>query len=523
MLTESTVFSKNSLEMRHNECFALRSGLDGLLDVARKTFLQSVEDIYKLAEKYAMELDAPVKVCFNSNRGYHIAVPSDLQSLPKEYVQAVLNKRTISCTTEELSSLSDRAAEAIDYALRLTHDLIQGLMEKVRESMDALFALTDTVALIDMLCSFADLVALSPLPFTRPLLKTDGPLVVHSGRHPVVSVLQKTGFVANDCFLGEPPHPSMLVVSGPNGSGKSTYIKQVALITIMAQIGCFVTAKYASVPVRDRILSRMCSSDDMEHNLSTFHMEMKETAYLLNNVTSRSLVLVDELGRGTSNIDGMAIAVAVAEALLYSQAFTLYVTHYSQITMLSGLYPTLKNVHLKTTLSETSSGMQYLHEVGQGCCDMDSGYGIVMAETCGFPDSVTAEARRFQAVLRKTYPLLISCEGVDKNAVQANVLVSNLLLLKDSSLDDSGLRSYLQTLRKSVSRGLEDFVLRKSNYTNAEGATIVATGMNTPPPSSTGQDSAARCPGVRDEATAPVAETEAVVQEPVAQSARSID
>lgn len=174
-----------------------------------------------------------------------------------------------------------------------------------------------------MLGSFADLVALSPQQFTRPKIVSSGisantnsnkvnvnePMVIKAGRHPVIAtnttqvISSISSFKPNDLFLT--PLDNLLVITGANGSGKSVYIKQVALITIVAQIGCYVPARHATIPVRDRILSRIANHDDMEHNMSTFMTEMKEIAYILDNLSDCALVVVDELGRGTSNVDGM--------------------------------------------------------------------------------------------------------------------------------------------------------------------------------------------------------------------------
>lgn len=232
--TEGTAFSKSSAVMKNEECFAIRAGRHGLLDVSRKTFLQCVEDVHATAEGYGRELGVPVKVMNSASRGYYLSVPSSLNPLPAGFTQAVLNARSISCSTEEISSLSDRAGEALASALRITSELLQELTTEARTHMDALFALTDSVALLDMLAGFADLVALSPHAFTRPRLiavpppslaqtGTAGlahsqpqlqpqpqpqhqPLVIKTGRHAIISTFKQEGasssFVPNDCFLG---------------------------------------------------------------------------------------------------------------------------------------------------------------------------------------------------------------------------------------------------------------------------------------------------------------------------------
>jgi hypothetical protein len=228
--TEGTAFSKSSAAMKNEECFAIRAGRHGLLDVSRKTFLQSVEDIHATADAYGRELGVPVRVMNSASRGYYLSVPSTLNPLPAGFTQAVLNARTISCSTEEISSLSDRAGEALASALRITSELLQELTSEARTHMDALFALTDSVALLDMLAGFADLVALSPHVYSRPHLhavspppaqmqtqtqagagvvsarQPPHPLVIKTGRHAIISTFKQEGanssFVPNDCFLG---------------------------------------------------------------------------------------------------------------------------------------------------------------------------------------------------------------------------------------------------------------------------------------------------------------------------------
>jgi DNA mismatch repair protein MSH4 len=268
-LSESAEFSKSGHEKRQSECFALKAGLHPKLDISRITFLDSVENIYSLAAVYAEDLNVPVKVIFSATRGYVLQVPTSLLSLPDTFILAVQQKKTITCTTEDVLSLSDRASESIQDCLLLTHELLLDVLSRVRERVGVIFTAVDSISIADMLVSFADLVALSPLPFTRPQLKTDGPLVIQKGRHPIVDRVQKHQFIENDSFLST--LNNFVIITGTNGSGKSVYLKQVALITILAQIGCFVPATHACIRIRDRILSRIGTSDDLENNMSTFY------------------------------------------------------------------------------------------------------------------------------------------------------------------------------------------------------------------------------------------------------------
>lgn len=593
IITDSTNYSRSTHEMRYQECFAIKSGVDGVLDLARKSFLQNVEDIYSLAEQYSRQFNiTSVKVVYTASRGYHLSLPSPKSSgqgtaategeyLPPIFIQAVLSKKTIACTTEEVSSLSTRAAEAIQQALILTHEVLQRLvMSDIRDQskMEALYTLTDSIALVDMLTSFADLVALSAHVYNRPLvtnaediqehnldnssssssrqpvdthasrdgndtnnavMSSSSPLVIHAGRHPILAeggVGQKSGaggnrssmnssFQANDTYLSE--LNNFVVVTGPNSAGKTVFIKQVAIIVILVQIGCYVPARHASIPIRDRILTRLGTSDDMEHNLSTFMTEMKETSYILSNLSPRSLVLIDELGRGTSNIDGLSLAYAIAEHLIDSSAYTLFVTHYSQITSLADMYPSVSNVHLKVALdyeanvghnSSTSTlysngimnnhhgidgidvpsllsppppppllsshpsrpreFIKFTHQVGTGPSELKDGYGILMSELCGFPPEMVAEARNIQKLVRNLYPIYIDPTDIDPSVNVVNSLLQRLTLLKYSTLtDDDVLCQYVDNLRSKVSDKVTDNI---ANYLTKFRRQLTADTQHTP-------------------------------------------
>jgi len=235
-----------------------------------------------------------------------------------------------------------------------------------------------------------------------------------------------------------------------NGCGKSTLIKQVALITVLAQIGCFVPCTSAVIPLRDRLLSRLSNQDDMENNLSTFHMEMKAITYILDNVTDQSLVIIDELGRGSSNIDGLSIAFAVAEYLAQrTSAFTLFATHFTQITKLSLLYPNVQNIHLRTELqvqdngsrsnvrnnhSEVSERIIHHYSLNLGPYSLRCGYGIRVSENMSIDKSLVDDAKKFQTLLKTSYPSLFDHHsGVDDQAVTRGMLkhlIKHFFLMK---------------------------------------------------------------------------------------------
>lgn len=472
-LDERSSIPRSIAEERNSECFAIKNGLNMQLDISRKNFCDAVEKIHNLAENYCEKYKIPIKVVYSASRGYYLNIPSSTISLPPEFIQAVMNKRFISCTTEDILSLSDFCSDSISQALVLTSNSLQELLVFVRYRIETIFSVVDTIALLDMLCSFASLVLGSRIEFSRPQItnreNNEDILIIHQGRHPIKCVggldQNECDFVPNDCFMGL--FQSMLIISGPNGSGKTVYIKQVALLVIMAQIGCYLPCAFASIPIRDRILSRIGTWDDLENNLSAFSVEMSEVSYILENVSSRSLILIDELGRGTSNIDGISIAIAIAEHLLSTSSFILFVTHYYQITHLADSYFNAKNIHFDTSVilpsdllenedsrSPMKYDLQHYYRILDGPCDFSCGYGIILAETLRIPQSVTDFARFAQGKLRDRYSALF-CH-FDKQLVEQAVgtLLQNILFLRDSTIDNSRALKYLSHVQDSFSSQL---------------------------------------------------------------------
>ena len=295
----------------------------------------------------------------------------------------------------------------------MTHERIQEVIDIARQKYDALASLSDAIALLDMCHSFADNVASNRLPWCRPIVtdcsnvRSDadthgsstvggGSIAIRNGRYAID--VSKTGlmssgsnsgdFIPNDTYASS--FQNFTLLSGINGSGKSTYLKQLAITVILAQCGSYVPAEEAFVPIRDRLCTRIGTSDDQEHNISTFMQEMKDTAFICRNATDRSLILIDELGRATSNEDGVAIAWAVAEFMLVKRAMTFFVTHYPQLCRLADVYPNVQNQHLGAIIEE--EGVRYMHVIMPGPCQMSADYGIEMAGTCGWHRDIVAMA-----------------------------------------------------------------------------------------------------------------------------------
>lgn len=213
------------------------------------------------------------------------------------------------------------------------------------------------------------------------------------------------------------------------GSGKTTYLKQIATITILAHCGMYVPAEQATIPMRDRLCCRLGNADDQEHNISTFMLEMKETAYILNNATDRALVLVDELGRATSNEDGVAIAWATSEYLLKKRAMTFFVTHYPQLACLASIYPSVQNLHMEASVSKGSSNangeISYTHKVKMGACTVSTDYGIELAAACGWPPEVVDDARKTEGDIASLLSNESVCHEHNRNSHDATATTPN--------------------------------------------------------------------------------------------------
>jgi DNA mismatch repair protein MSH4 len=450
VFTPSTEFSRNANAMRHQECFALKADDSGMMSVLRKAYLGNVDDIYKKADEYAELHGFHVVVKYTATRGHFLAVPADVgKDLPQMFIQPTKSGKFINCTTEEINSLNMRSRDNVHDLLVRTYEQIQMVLNYARERYDALAALCDAIALLDMCHSFADTVSLGNGSWCRPLVfdsespvPQDQPgessndlrtsLVIRNGRFGIEVPVSGDGsgdqFVPNDTYAARDTR--FTLITGINGSGKSTYLKQLAIVVVLAHCGSYVPAEQASIPLRDRLCTRIGNSDDQENNLSTFMLEMKETAFICNSAGPKSLVLVDELGRATSNEDGVALAWSVAEYLLKKKAMTFFVTHFQQLTGLAGIYPSVQNIHLDAALSTEGREIKYTHRVQPGACRVPTDYGVSLADSCGWPREVVEEAQLLEMEARTKMKTEFSCESATEwrqNQERAQELLKELL------------------------------------------------------------------------------------------------
>lgn len=331
-----------------------------------------------------------LKVEYNRVHGFYIEVThAHSEKIPTEYRRRQTLKNAERYITPELKAFEDKALSARDRALAREKHLYQELLDKLQPFVPMLQKLAASIAEIDTLCALAE--RARTLDYVPPQLSEDNVFSIDSGRHPVVEN-QVEHFVANDVYLANDSDrkPQMLLITGPNMGGKSTYMRQAALIALLAHCGSYVPAKQAKLGILDQIFTRIGASDDLASGRSTFMVEMTETANILHNATPRSLVLMDEVGRGTSTFDGLALAFAITRHLVtQNRSLTLFATHYFELTKLAEEFPEISNVHL--TAAEYKNHIVFLHKVTDGPANQS--YGLQVAALAGVPVNVIKVAR----------------------------------------------------------------------------------------------------------------------------------
>ncbi len=332
-----------------------------------------------------------LKVEYNRVHGFYIEVThSHTEKIPDDYRRRQTLKNAERYITPELKKFEDKALAAKDRALAREKFLYDALLDMLSQHINQLQQIASSIAAMDVMATFAER-AIS-LDYKTPSFSNETVLEIESGRHPVVEN-QVENFVTNNVQLGACSRvmQKMLIITGPNMGGKSTYMRQIALITLLAHCGSYVPAETARMGALDQIFTRIGAADDLASGRSTFMVEMTETANILHNATAQSLVLMDEVGRGTSTFDGLALAYAIAHHLLVkNQSYTLFATHYFELTRLEEAYKQAKNVHLEAV--EHKHHIVFLHKVRNGAASKS--YGLQVARLAGVPVSVIKAARR---------------------------------------------------------------------------------------------------------------------------------
>lgn len=339
-----------------------------------------------------------LKVGYNRVHGYYIEISRlQAQNVPSDYLRRQTLKNTERFITPELKAYEDKALSARERALAREKMLYDELLNQLVPAVPALQRCARALAILDVLANFAE--RAHALNWCCPTLADDEGIHIIDGRHPIVESVSAQPFVPNDAIFDT--HRRMLLITGPNMGGKSTYMRQIALIVLLAHVGSFVPARSAKIGPVDRIFTRIGAADDLASGRSTFMVEMTETANILHNATAHSLVLMDEIGRGTSTFDGLSLAWACAQHLAQNiRAFTLFATHYFELTALADDFPTVQNVHLDAT--EYSDKIIFLHTVQPGPANQS--YGIAVAQLAGVPREVIIHAKaKLEKLEREAY------------------------------------------------------------------------------------------------------------------------
>ena len=397
----------DTLPLNRRDGNFIRPEIDPALDEARLLGQDSRRVIAALQGRYVAETGCrTLRIKHNSMLGYFVEVPSAageafLRGPHPVFVHRQSMAGAMRFTSAELGELAGRIASAGERALGIELGHFERLAGAAIEAGPAITAAADALARIDVAAALADLAG--DLGWTRPRIEPGSAFRIEGGRHPVVeAALARDGhpFIANGCDLGDGGGAGrILLITGPNMGGKSTYLRQAALIAVLAQAGSYVPATAATIGIVDRLFSRVGAADDLARGRSTFMVEMVETAAILNQATERSLVILDEIGRGTATFDGLSIAWAAIEHLHETnRCRALFATHYHELTALAERLPRLANATLRVT--EFDGDVIFLHEVVPGAADRS--YGLQVARLAGLPQAVVARAKTILTELERS-------------------------------------------------------------------------------------------------------------------------
>ncbi|KAF5677578.1 dna mismatch repair msh4 [Fusarium heterosporum] len=442
-------YMKSALDLRNQRTFVVKAGISGMLDVARQTYKELTEEIHKHLEA----LNASLR--YDNGRKYWIRLrAADFEDIPVPdiLINVVRKKDMIECQTLDLVKLNLRLSDTSHEVVIRSDSVVQDLLKELRYDVPYLFRVCESIALIDMMSSFAQLA--TTRDYVRPDISST--LALKGARHPVLNKSMSGKFVPNDYYSTE--HYCFHIVTGCNMSGKSTYIRAVALLQIMAQIGSFVPAEYAAFSMIHSIFARASLDDNIESSLSTFSVEMREMAFILRNIDDKSLAVIDELGRATSNRDGLAIAIAMSEALIQSRASVWFATHFIDLTKVLSDRAGVLNLHLAATSSTTEEGLPHitmLYKATSGAIRGEEHYGINLARAVGLPQSFIDKAEEVAEDLRRK-------REASKRSSESTKLIARrkLILNLQDALKQAKESGNEETLPGYLQRLQEEFIVR---------------------------------------------------------------
>ncbi|ETS04648.1 hypothetical protein M419DRAFT_73388 [Trichoderma reesei RUT C-30] len=458
VIEADVTYMKSPLDQRNQRAFAVKSGISGMLDVARQTYRELTEVIHAHSAEVSEDYRVAASLKFDNRRMYWFRIPTadlDIESIPPEFINVIPKKKHIECQTLDLVKLNQRLLDTSNEIIMRSDAAIRDLVKELRRQVPPLFRVCESIALVDMISSFGQVT--TTRDYVRPGIEDT--LALKAARHPILDKRMASEYVPNDYYASQ--HHRFHCVTGCNMSGKSTYIRSVALLQIMAQIGCFVPAEFATFPIIHNIFARISAQDNIEANLSSFGVEMREMAFILKNIDNKSLAIIDELGRGTSVRDGMAIAMAISEALIDTGASIWFATHFVELARILADYPGVLNLHLASDTSVGEGGipqLTMLYNATAGIVNDEHHYGIALARAIGMPDSFIKFAEHVADDLRKRRESSRQSSEYYKEK-QRDKLVQNLyeaLEEAKKSLNGEALPGYLKRLEEEFNLRLQE-------------------------------------------------------------------
>ncbi|OJD16553.1 hypothetical protein AJ78_03290 [Emergomyces pasteurianus Ep9510] len=445
-LNSDVTYQSRPLDLRNQRTYAVKAGINSLLDVARQTYKEANDDVVELTTRLGDEHDLDLDLRFETGRHYYFRLllsTLDNNPLPDIFINIFRKKTYIEFQTLGLVKLNQKITDAHNEVVNMSDRSIQELIEDIRSQIAGLFRVSESIAMLDMLAALAHLVTMQD--YVRPEL-TDT-LAIKAGRHPIREKIHSDKYVPNDAYATQ--QSRFQIITGCNMSGKSTYIRSLALMSVMAQIGCFVPAQYASFPIVRQLFARVSTDDNVEANVSTFSAEMREMSFILRNIAPKSMVIIDELGRGTSTADGLAIAIAIAEALVESHALVWFTTHFHDLAKIMAERNGVVNLHLAVEMAPSTSKMTMLYKIADGFVK-DKHYGFFLARLLPFPQLMLDKAKEVSEALslkienqRKHSKTL----AISKRRKLILDLKEQLLQAREGTLEGEELRTWLNKLQ----------------------------------------------------------------------------
>ncbi|KAJ0120584.1 MutS domain V [Diaporthe amygdali] len=479
VINDDVTYVTKPLDLRNQRVYAVKSGVQGLLDVARTTYKEATEDLHKHVEGLNSELGLAADLKFDNQRRYWLQFRcADFENglIPNALINCVRKKEYLECQTLQMVKLNQRMTDSVDEVIMQSDKVVRHLLDSIRTDIPQLFRVCESIALLDMLAAFGQTV--TTRDYTRPQLKDA--LALKAARHPIFdSTLER--FIPNDYYATE--QHAFQIITGCNMSGKSTYIRTVAMLQVMAQIGCFVPAQFASFTIVHNLFSRTSTDDSIELNMSTFSVEMRDMAFILGNINNKSLAIIDELGRGTSTRDGLAIAIAMAEALVQSNALVFFATHFTELAQVLQDRPGVLNLHLETETTVADDNipqMTMLYKVGSGPVQ-DENYGIKLARAIGFPNTFLDRAEDAANFLRRQAEAKKQSSESRRLARRRKLILNLRETLQqacDSDMGEETLRGFLLRLQSEFITRMED--IEKGAAAEVEEESEKGTGSSSP-------------------------------------------